>query len=236
MNFVNPQMPGLKSNSDLQSGKYEGGFKVWESTYDLIKFINEDNVVIGDLLHRDGKIRLLELGAGSGLASLAFLTRLLHEPDFKFNYKIHLQDYNWQVLTTLTILNMGLNLPHEYLKEMLDLKAIRVFSGDWNNFSYKHKYHIIIMSEVIYNSKFYCSLHALLEKQLKNPGVIIIATKDTYFGLSGGLYSWLDFIKTKGIFYPANILKVSQNNIPRSILIMRRINLISSEPQQVQDQ
>lgn len=34
--------PGLTSESDLEPSKYEGGFKVWESTKDLIELLYED--------------------------------------------------------------------------------------------------------------------------------------------------------------------------------------------------
>lgn len=35
-------IPGLSSASDLEPSKYEGGFKVWESTKDLLELLYED--------------------------------------------------------------------------------------------------------------------------------------------------------------------------------------------------
>lgn len=225
MRFKDSKIPGLKSDSDLISGQYEGGFKIWESTYDLISFINEDKNVIGHLLSQNRKIRVLELGAGSSLATIAFINRLFAEPKFDSNYRIHIQDYNWQVLCTLSLINLALNLPLDYLTQAMSDKSIRMFSGDWKKFNYRHKYHLIMMSEVLYNNEFYESLHTLLENQLKDTGYIVIATKDTYFGLSGSLYRWLEFIEEKNSFYPADIIKVCKTNIPRTILIMRRLQV-----------
>lgn len=215
-------VPGLYSDLDLVKGTYEGGFKVWESTRDLVKFLTEDQTIISELLHRNSKFRCLELGAGASLPTLALISRLLLDPEFTSAYRFHLQDYNWQVLASLTLLNFAANLPSDYLSALLDTKSLRFFHGDWSKFDSHSKYNLIIMSEVIYNFDNYESLHNLLEKHLKSRGYIVIATKDTYFGLSGSLYSWLDFVDTKGVFRATRVIKVSKYNIPRSILIMQR--------------
>lgn len=39
---------GLKSNTDLIPGVYEGGFKIWESTQDMIQYVNENNIINPD--------------------------------------------------------------------------------------------------------------------------------------------------------------------------------------------
>lgn len=219
-------VPGLYSDLDLESGKYEGGFKVWESTVDLIKFLTEDQSLISSLLHSHRKIKSLELGAGAALASIAFLSRLIEDPVFESEYRIHIQDYNWQVLSSLTLLNFAANFPSDYFKSLLESKCLRFFYGDWANFRQNshYKYDLIMMSEVIYNSDNYASLHGLLNRHLKRDGIIILATKDTYFGLSGGLYSWLEFLENQKVFKTTKIVKVSTTNIPRSIIIMRRLS------------
>lgn len=218
-------VPGLYSDLDLDKGKYEGGFKVWEATGDLVRFITYDQDIIKQtLLNTRSTLKVLELGAGSGLASLAMLGRIIADQDFNSNYKIHLQDYNWQVLASLTLINFAVNLPEDYLKALIDTNCLRFFHGDWSNFRNKtsYKYNLIMMSEAIYNSDNYNSLHDLLDRHLKHNGYIVIATKDTYFGLSGGLYSWLDYVATRDIFTPCKVIKIPKTNIPRSILILRR--------------
>lgn len=219
-------VPGLYSDLDLEKDKYEGGFKVWEGTCDLVKFLTEDQDIVKNLMDREATLRVLELGAGSGLASLSFISRLVYDKNFKSEYRIHLQDYNWEVLASLTLINLAANLPRTYLEALIHTKCLKFFYGDWGNFRNKdnYKYDLIMMSEAIYNSDNYQSLHDLLDRHLKRNGRIIIATKDTYFGLSGGLYSWLDYLETKSVFAPYKIIKVSTSNIPRSILILSRIN------------
>lgn len=218
-------VPGLYSDLDLERGKYEGGFKVWESTRDLVKFITEDNSVIGELLQRQSKkFKALELGAGASLPSLALLNRLIEDQNFTSDYRIHCQDYNWQVLASLTLLNFAANLPRSYFEALVESKCLRFFHGDWKDFKKQssYKYDLIMMSEVLYNSENYDSLFNLLNRHLKRNGYILIATKNTYFGLSGGLYSWLDYLDAKNVFRMYKLIHVSLSNIPRTIIVMKR--------------
>lgn len=220
-------VPGLYSDLDLEKDKYEGGFKVWEGTCDLIKFLTNDDDVIKNLMDRESTLRVLELGAGSGLASLSLISRLVYDNNFKSAFRVHLQDYNWEVLGSLTLMNFAANLPKQYFEALLDTRSLRFFYGDWGEFRNKrrYKYDLIIMSEVIYNSDNYESLHNLFDRHLRKNGYVVMATKDTYFGLSGGLYSWLDYLDTKNIFTPYRTIKVPNVNIPRSTLILNRKSL-----------
>lgn len=224
MKFKKPDIVGLKSDSDIITGKYEGGFKIWESTYDLIGFINDNKAIIDSLIAQEDKIRVLELGAGAALASIALCKRLMHSTGCD-KHRIHIQDYNWQVLSSLSLINLGLNTSIDFVRRAINKKTIRLFSGDWKSFSYKHKYHLIMMSEVLYNRSFYESLHSILDTQLKEDGYIVIATKNTYFGLSGSLYDWLEFVKKMDSFRVQEVIKVNQINIPRSILVLRRSHI-----------
>lgn len=229
-------VPGLNSKLDLDKGKYEGGFKVWESTNDLVDFLIKDDIFIGQLLRRDDNLRVLELGAGAALPSLALIGRLIKDLDFQSNYTFHIQDYNWQVLISLTLMNFAANLPEDFLKALIDTRCLRYFYGDWKHFkkNSKTKYELIMMSEAIYNSDSYGPLYELLVNHLKPDGYVVIATKDTYFGLSGGLYSWIEYLEVKRHLVPCKIVQTSTTNIPRSILILRkrqhRTDLVSSIP------
>lgn len=217
-------VPGLYSDLDLEKGNYEGGFKIWESTGDLIRFITEDVNYLDDLLHNNRGFRALELGAGASLPTLSLIGRILRDPSMQSNYSIHLQDYNWQVLASLTLINFTVNLPLDYLVALLSTDCLRCFHGDWKDFRNQstYKYNLIYMSEVIYNSDNYESLHSLLDRHLKKDGLVIIATKNTYFGLSGGLMVWTDFLKEKNVFIVHKHIRVTSTNIPRSILIIKR--------------
>lgn len=219
MNLVS--VPGLYSDIDIQNGKYEGGFKVWECASDLVKFISEDSL-IPKLLHRKNlrKFYSLELGAGASLPSLTLLSRIIGDDDFKHRFRVHVQDYNWQVLASLTLMNFSFNLPLDYLEALLKTNSLRFFYGHWKDHKSSFKYDLIMMSEVIYNAENFEALYLLLVRNLKKSGCVVIATKNTYFGLSGGLDLWLEFVESRGEFRIVGLLQVTTVNVPRSILIM----------------
>ncbi|CAB1312408.1 unnamed protein product [Coregonus sp. 'balchen'] len=81
-------------SSDLISGVYEGGLKVWECTYDLLELLEREGETFG------GK-RVLDLGCGAGLLGLLALKRGASQ--------VHFQDYNRTVIEQLTLPNALLN-------------------------------------------------------------------------------------------------------------------------------
>ncbi|XP_053188994.1 histidine protein methyltransferase 1 homolog isoform X1 [Scomber japonicus] len=83
-----------EQRSDLISGVYEGGLKVWECTYDLLELIEKDGETFG------GKA-VLDLGCGAGLLGILALKRGARQ--------IHFQDYNSTVIEQLTVPNVILN-------------------------------------------------------------------------------------------------------------------------------
>lgn len=216
------KIPGLRVNSDLESGKYEGGFKVWEGTYDLLDFVNTNQDIINKVINRDEKLNVLELGAGASLVSIALWHRMARDRTCDAGYEIHIQDYNWQVLVSLTLMNYILNVPQETLQNYLESGHIKFLHGDWGSFECDLRYHLILMSEVIYNKDNYEALHSILVNHTKKKGYVVMATKDVYFGLTGSLQEWLDFIEEKSFFRLQQEIKVKSNNIPRSIIILKR--------------
>ncbi|KAI8982553.1 hypothetical protein BDB01DRAFT_723549 [Pilobolus umbonatus] len=89
-------MLNLSGNTDLVKGVYEGGFKTWECSIDMVQYLST--------LPRE-KItnkRILELGCGSSLPSLYLLGTNLSN-------KVDVQDYNEQVIRFITIPNILLN-------------------------------------------------------------------------------------------------------------------------------
>ena len=57
-------MKGKVGESDLVSGVYEGGLKVWDCAFDLVEFVdtNSAEMFVGK--------RVLELGCGQGLPGI----------------------------------------------------------------------------------------------------------------------------------------------------------------------
>ncbi|XP_061693301.1 histidine protein methyltransferase 1 homolog isoform X2 [Syngnathoides biaculeatus] len=83
-----------EQRSDLISGVYEGGLKVWECTYDLLEVIEREGETFG------GKA-VLDLGCGAGLLGILSLKGGAR--------KVHFQDYNSTVIEQLTVSNVLLN-------------------------------------------------------------------------------------------------------------------------------
>lgn len=84
-----------EQRSDLISGVYEGGLKVWECTYDLLEVIEKE----GETFTRKA---VLDLGCGAGLLGILALKRGARQ--------VHFQDYNSTVIEQLTVSNVILNL------------------------------------------------------------------------------------------------------------------------------
>lgn len=86
--------------SDLVPRVYEGGMKTWECSLDLAGYVSDEGV--------RGK-RILELGCGTAIPSLAILQKLLNEDPPSpqgDNTVFHLQDYNSSVLEFVALPNV----------------------------------------------------------------------------------------------------------------------------------
>ncbi|KAJ1674487.1 hypothetical protein EV182_003181, partial [Spiromyces aspiralis] len=102
-------MDGGREASDLVKGVYEGGLKTWECSIDLINYLTEtyDDEGLVDL-------DVLEIGCGSALPSLHIL-KAQHEVaaaaagSGRQIGRVHMQDYNHEVLRLVTLSNVLLN-------------------------------------------------------------------------------------------------------------------------------
>ncbi|XP_062851264.1 histidine protein methyltransferase 1 homolog [Trichomycterus rosablanca] len=216
-------------NSDLITGVYEGGLKIWEGTYDLLEYVDDEGETFS------GK-RVLDLGCGAGLLGILALKRGAS--------MVHFQDYNSTVIEQLTIPNVFLNCeegsddgdkaekdgspaPKRQALDKSPTDHCRFFSGDWTSFlslvqSTDHmlKYDLIFTSETIYNTEYYPSLHDVFHKLLAENGVIYLATKSHYFGVGGGLYSFENFVKEKDVFQIKSLKDLDQG-LKRHIVSLR---------------
>ncbi|XP_059215913.1 histidine protein methyltransferase 1 homolog [Centropristis striata] len=239
-----------EQRSDLISGVYEGGLKVWECTYDLLELIEKDGETFG------GKA-VLDLGCGAGLLGILALQRGARQ--------VHFQDYNSTVIEQLTVPNVIVNCQEDDevdsdddkdgrdkgklqeedgnqkvkdgsplpKKRALDpsqhplLAKCRFFSGDWSTFlalvkkeEPQPKYEIIFTSETIYNTAYYPTLHETLHKLLAPDGLVYLATKSHYFGVGGGLHLFETFVEQKGIF-SLDHLWDGEEGLQRHVVVLR---------------
>uniref|UniRef100_A0A3B5LYM3 protein-histidine N-methyltransferase n=1 Tax=Xiphophorus couchianus TaxID=32473 RepID=A0A3B5LYM3_9TELE len=197
-----------EKNSDLISGVYEGGLKVWECTYDILEIMEKEGETFS------GKT-VLDLGCGAGLLGILALKRGARQ--------ILFQDYNSTVIEQLTVPNVILNCEEDDedlnsgspppKKRAADLskhplmRKCLFYSGDWRTFiplvlkkEPQPKFDIIFTSETIYNTCYYPALHETLHKLLAPSGLVYLATKSHYFGVGGGLHLFETFVEQRGVF------------------------------------
>ena len=213
-------LQGKQNNSDLVSGVYEGGLKVWECSLDLVDFISTNQV-------KFQRKKVLEIGCGQGLPGVAALKTGALEVVF--------QDFNQEVLSNAT--------SHVIKHNLGDLEVNMTYemvSGSWeqlvNKSSLKEKFDVILMSETLYNVEYYTSLFDFIDYCLikDQSSEVIVGTKTYYFGLGGGFYELEQFLKANKQKYNLNmksLLAINDgNSIERQILsLTRNINEIDEE-------
>ncbi|MCJ1397372.1 hypothetical protein MMC11_000565 [Xylographa trunciseda] len=108
-------LSGLDSNAtagllsdDILSRVYEGGFKTWECSVDLARYISK-SVVTGQWVLEGMDTQIIELGAGTALPTAALLQYLASKAQHSSSFSrthITVADYNAQVLALATIPNL----------------------------------------------------------------------------------------------------------------------------------
>lgn len=216
----------FSSHSDLITGVYEGGLKIWECTFDLLAYFTKAQVEFAG-----GKV--LDLGCGSGLLGLMALKGGAKE--------VHFQDYNSLVIDEVTLPNMAANCALEDEENdgnELEVKRCRksevpqklgqcrFFSGEWSTFcklvtSEKHfeKYDLILTSETIYNPDYYDTLHQTFLQLLGKNGRVLLASKAHYFGVGGGVHLFQKFVEERNVF-KIRTLEIIDEGLKRFLIEM----------------
>nr|XP_027790736.2 histidine protein methyltransferase 1 homolog [Marmota flaviventris]XP_027790738.2 histidine protein methyltransferase 1 homolog [Marmota flaviventris] len=217
----------FSSHSDLITGVYEGGLKIWECTFDLLAYFTKANMKFA------GK-KVLDLGCGSGLLGITALKGGARE--------IHFQDYNNLVIDEVTLPNVVANSTLEEeendvnepdtkrcrkSKVAQELYKCRFFSGEWSEFcklvlsseKFFVKYDLILTSETIYNPDYYSALHQAFHRLLGENGRVLLASKAHYFGVGGGVHLFQKFVEERDIF-ETRILKVIDEGLKRFLIEM----------------
>nr|XP_020670464.1 histidine protein methyltransferase 1 homolog [Pogona vitticeps]XP_020670465.1 histidine protein methyltransferase 1 homolog [Pogona vitticeps]XP_020670466.1 histidine protein methyltransferase 1 homolog [Pogona vitticeps]XP_020670467.1 histidine protein methyltransferase 1 homolog [Pogona vitticeps]XP_020670469.1 histidine protein methyltransferase 1 homolog [Pogona vitticeps]XP_020670470.1 histidine protein methyltransferase 1 homolog [Pogona vitticeps] len=217
----------ISSHSDLITGVYEGGLKIWECTYDLIDYLVEAEIPFAQK-------SVLDLGCGAGLLGVLALKSHAKE--------VHFQDYNSSVIEEITLPNVLVNCAYQgddvggiadpCLKQCSErdfdqdlLSKCKFFSGEWSAFSKLllsskkplAKYDLILTSETIYNPNYYEALHDTLSHLLGINGCVFLASKAHYFGCGGGVLLFTKFIEEKNIF-KCRTVKVIEKGLNRFII------------------
>jgi len=201
-------------SSDLIPGKYGGGLKIWECTYDLI----------GYLLSIQSSLRnrtFLDLGCGHGLAGI--FAMICGASDVIF------QDLNAQVLSTVTSFNVAENVKEFGVHR--ESCRIRYIAGHWGDkvmckiFGARvpDGFDYIVTSETIYSKDSHDLLLDVIVSVLKKPGgIALVAAKSFYFGVGGGTISFYEHVTTSNILSCKRILKEldMQGSLVRELLML----------------
>ncbi|TFB06344.1 Histidine protein methyltransferase 1 [Trichoderma ghanense] len=92
---------------DVKTGIYEGGFKSWESSIDLVRVLAAQDELTA--AQQASSLRVIELGCGTALPSLALFTWIMHRQSLsqwpQTPCSLVLADYNPSVLRLVTMPN-----------------------------------------------------------------------------------------------------------------------------------
>ncbi|KAH0552021.1 histidine protein methyltransferase 1 homolog [Cotesia glomerata] len=194
-------------HSDLLPAVYEGGLKIWECSFDLIKYLSNQNINFKNL-------KVLDLGCGAGIVGIFALINGSY---------VHFQDYNSEVIQLVTIPNVLLNLSST---EDIN-KKVEFYSGDWESFNdllsenNNEKYDLILTCETIYNTENQSKLYEIFTRHLKTTGVGYVAGKSYYFGVGGNMREFEQLIKQDNRLKVENVWK-SDQGLQREILKLTR--------------
>ncbi|BAM41408.1 conserved hypothetical protein [Theileria orientalis strain Shintoku] len=218
---------------NVSLGSYEGGYTVWESTWVLLEFL--ESMEVNEKL----SVLELGAGLGVCGTAMSLKGHRVTFQDLNMNVIKKGLIPNLLLNHTVRGLKgeeneLGVTLVSEYEDEMKNIYQIRTESvklvgkydskfefeflvGDWNHLviteqissNQKGKYDIILASECIYRKENYESIVKIIHTLLKAGGRAYIATKRFYFGLSGGSFQFLQFIRENDHKYGENKLSAT---------------------------
>ena len=209
-NITNTEITSLITSSDLRSGEYEGGLKVWECTFDVLDYLEEKGI--------GSQATVFDMGCGAGLLGLFALLEGARSVCF--------QDYNSEVIESFTLPSVCSSIQHA-----ADLKPddgvlegrLNFFSGDWDAVGCFlesegfPKFDLVLSSETIYNTEYYPKILDFLQAHLSDTGEALFAAKTHYFGVGGGTYDFVNFVTKNGNFKVSVVKKIEQG-LTREIL------------------
>lgn len=113
----------IDKNTDIITGIYEGGYKIWECSIDLSSYILNNNIekYISSQLDKNHS-KVIDLGCGHGLPGISTL-----QIGFKY---VYFSDLNKEVINEATIPNICMNC--NTIETSLHAKC---YSGDWLSLS-----------------------------------------------------------------------------------------------------
>ncbi|GAW79923.1 hypothetical protein, conserved [Plasmodium gonderi] len=202
-----------KKKKVVKENVYEGGYTIWECTWEMLKF-----------LHREVDFRnknVLELGCGHGLVGIK---ALLDEGNVIF------QELNKEVINDVLLPNIRKNLNIKMKKKKLKKKSymkIRapnfkcaVINKSWNKLNKQiqkkklNPFDFILGNEILYRKENYYNILSILKENLGINGKAYLGTKSYYFGFEdgAGTNSFLDYVNNnKDFHFVARVVHTNSN-------------------------
>ncbi|GLE00043.1 hypothetical protein PINS_up008770 [Pythium insidiosum] len=176
----------ILTTSDLQTGVYEGGFKLWECAVDLVRFMASH-----DRFHSMEGLEVAELGCGHGLPGIYALQRGANHVAF--------MDYNKEVLELTTCPNVLRNTQGD---AVLNAKAA-FYAGAWSSVSQllsaqgaPQQFDVLLTAETIYTEAVAIELFQTIKRHLRRSptAAALVAAKQYYFGTGGSVQHFMGLV------------------------------------------
>jgi SAM-dependent methyltransferase len=183
--------------TDLISGLYEGGFKLWECSIDVIRYLMQQQSNSSSGIDLKNK-RVLECGCGHGLPGLYSIEK---------GATVDFQDYNWEVIEYLTMANVLL-----CNQQTMDSQF---YSGDWKSLIElipAQSYDLIVTSDTLYHTHSHDKLYKFMKHVLKPDGEILVAAKRYYFGCGGSVHSFKQLVEQDDAMTVTSVSEVSDGH------------------------
>ena len=186
------QAHDVANSRDVLRGVYEGGFKTWECTRDVVSVMRTLAESQSQSQSQSPPRVVMDVGCGAGLAGVYALQRWPH-------CSVIFQDLNEEVLQLVTAWNVVLNCGG-----VEALSRCRFVAGPWDaveSFGLpRGEVDLVVTADTLYESASHDSLISLIESALRpNPaGVALVAAKRFYFGCSGSVASFREAVAARG--------------------------------------
>lgn len=225
----------LLGSSDIQTETYEGGMKVWECSYDLVKALEQEPQTPQSVL---------ELGCGAAVPLVHVFDHVLRNN--VTGVKLTLADFNTSVLRLVSAPNMLLTwmaavgrtesalegeveitqeLVDQFLQDLSNRQIeLQFVSGSWSSQFVRllepTKYDLILASETIYSLDTLDVFTDTMLNCLSSTGSALIAAKKVYFGVGGGIPEFESELQKRSV--PVQWVLEDKRGVGRAVL---RINL-----------
>lgn len=219
---------------DLRSNVYEGGFKLWECSYDLV----DELANLWNQSSLTDVSSILEIGCGTALPS-SFLLMMLLQNDLPTSRTLVLSDFNYEVLRLVTVPNLiihwastldpeelqkltGPDIPLNNDEVVLSADLLEAFenqlaskklhlsfiSGLWGpdfcSIASTFSPQLLLTSETIYSLDSVPILIDVLLKMAKSPNYLALVAAKSYYFGVGG--SIKEFIDKTTAAKPENMV------------------------------